>query len=266
MILLAEVIQLDWWDLCLSAGMVLVVGVLSLLLRLGIEKRLAVASVRTVVQLLLIGYVLMWVFRHHWSIAPLAVVMVLVAGYDAVKRSGRAFAGMYWLALLSLIASAFLTTIFVTGVIVSARPWYLPQYFVPLLGMVLGNSMTGISLCMDHLLEHLAARRAEVEVELALGATRWEAARQPLQQAVRRGLIPLINRMMVTGIVSLPGMMSGQILSGEDPNNAVRYQVMVMFMIAAATALGSISVALLVCRRLFNRRHQLRADLLTKRT
>jgi putative ABC transport system permease protein len=126
--------------------------------------------------------------------------------------------------------------------------------------MVLGNSLTGISLCLDTLLEALSERRAYVETELALGASRWEAVREPLAQSVRRGLIPIINSMMVVGLVSLPGMMTGQILQGADPLQAVKYQIVVMFMIAASTSLGCMTMALLVYRRLFNERHQLRSE------
>jgi putative ABC transport system permease protein len=111
----------------------------------------------------------------------------------------------------------------------------------------------------------LAERRAEVEMELSHGATRWEAARTPLRDAVRRGMIPIINAMMVVGLVSLPGMMTGQILAGADPLEAVKYQVVIMFMIAGATSMGCIGMALLVYRRLFNEKHQLRADLILRR-
>ena len=141
-------------------------------------------------------------------------------------------------------------------VIVPARPWYSPQYAIPLLGMILGNTLNGISLGLDRLGGELSARRGQVETLLALGATRWEAARQPAQQAVRTGMIPLINSMMVVGIVSLPGMMTGQLLVGVNPLQAVRYQIVIMFLIASGTALGTVGVVLLSYRRLFGHDHQ----------
>ena len=134
-----------------------------------------------------------------------------------------------------------------------------------LLGMVLGNGLTGMSLCLDELLASLDASRDQVETELALGATRWEAARQPLRAAVRKGMIPIINSMMVVGIVSLPGMMTGQILEGADPVAAVRYQIVIMFMIAAATAFGCMLIALFTYRQLFDSAHRLRAERITRR-
>jgi putative ABC transport system permease protein len=195
----------------------------------------------------------------------MAAVMIIAASRAAVQRSSRSFPGATWFAFGTLVVVGLVTTLTVTTLVIGVEPWYQPRYLVPLLGMVLGNSLTGISLCLDSLLESLADRRAEVEMELSHGASRWEAARTPLREAVRRGLIPIINSMMVVGIVSLPGMMTGQILAGADPLVAVKYQIVIMFMIAAATSLGAIGMALLVYRRLFNERHQLRADLIARR-
>jgi len=264
----AGAIQLSTLDLIVAASLILVAGLLSLVLRLNLERRLALASVRTVVQLLLIGYVLKFVF--DWgtlpAVAGMAVVMIVAASRAAVQRSSRSFAGATWLAWGTLVVVGLATTLTVTTLIIGVQPWYQPRYLIPLLGMVLGNSLTGISLSLDSLLESLAERRAEVEMELSLGASRWEAARTPLREAVRRGLIPIINSMMVVGIVSLPGMMTGQILAGADPLVAVKYQVVIMFMIAAATSLGSIGMVLLVYRRLFNDKHQLRSELIVRRS
>ncbi|HQK77852.1 MAG TPA: iron export ABC transporter permease subunit FetB [Candidatus Hydrogenedentes bacterium] len=260
-------VALSPWQLVLAAGLVLNAGGISLALRLGLEKRLVLASVRTVVQLLLVGVILRWVFRleHVLPILGVILVMTVIAGRAAVQRSGRTFPGATWRAVVTLVLSAWLTAVLVTGAIIQIEPWYKPQYLVPLLGMILGNALTGISLCLDQILQTLADKRDQVEMELAHGATRWEAARAPLSDAVRRGMIPIINSMMVAGLVSLPGMMTGQILAGEDPLKAVEYQIVVMFMIAAATSLGCMLIAVLVYHRLFNARHQLLSDLITKR-
>jgi putative ABC transport system permease protein len=193
------------------------------------------------------------------------LVMLVAAGRAAVRRSSRSYPGAGAHAFLTLLIAGFATTFTVTSVIIGVDPWYRPQYVVPLLGMVLGNSLTGISLCLDTLLESLAEEREKVELELSLGATRWEAARAPLTNAIRRGMIPILNSMMVAGIVSLPGMMTGQILEGANPMSAVKYQIVVFFMLAASSSLGCILVALFVYRRLFNARHQLRADLILER-
>jgi len=260
-------IVLQYPDLLIAACLVVAAGALSFVMRLRLERRLAVAAVRTTVQLLLVGYVLKWVFSldRAYAVAGAALLMAAFASRAAVRRPTRTFSGATGRAFLTLVFSGFLTTLTVTGVIVGVQPWHKAQYVIPLLGMVLGNGLTGLSLCMDHILETLSERRDEVEMELALGATRWEAARGPLSEGIRRGMIPVINMMTVVGIVSLPGMMTGQILQGADPLDAVKYQIVVMFMLSAGTGLASILMALLIYRRLFNPRHQLRAELIRKR-
>jgi putative ABC transport system permease protein len=262
-----DIIDLGPWGLGISAGLILLCGVISIVLGLGLEKRLTVAAVRTVVQLFLVGFVLRYVFDLNawWAVLGVMAVMIVLAARAAVSRPSRTFGGIGLLALASLVVSSSLVTFTVTGAIIGVVPWYRPQYVIPLLGMLLGNGLTGISLSIDQLLETLHARRDQVEMELACGATRWEAAKRPLADAVRRGMIPIINSMMVVGTVSLPGMMTGQILAGADPMVAVKYQIMVMFMIAAGTALASMGIALLVYRSLFNARHQLQWDRIRKK-
>jgi len=260
-------IELDALDLTLAAGLILIAGLVSIVLGLRQEKRFLIASVRTVFQLLLVGVILKQVFalNQWWAIAAVAAVMIAAASWEAAKRPSKKIAGMGWLAFITLIITSLLTTYMVTAVIIGVPVWYEARYWIPLLGMVLGNGLTGISLCLDALLEALSARRREVEMELAHGATRWEAARAPISEAVRRGMIPIINSMMIVGIVSLPGMMTGQILAGADPLQAVKYQIVVMFMVAAATAMGCMMMALLVFKRMFSAHHQLLWQQIQKR-
>ena len=136
------------------------------------------------------------------------------------------------------------------------RPWYEPQYAIPILGMILGNTLTAVSLGIDRMTRELSSTRAVVDMILALGGTRWEAARAAAAQAVKAGMMPTLNQMTVVGIVSLPGMMTGQILAGQSPAEAVRYQIVIMFLIAAASALGTVCAVLLTFNRLFSPAHQ----------
>ena len=131
--------------------------------------------------------------------------------------------------------------------------------------MILGNTLNGISLGMDRLGDELATKHNQVDTLLALGATRWEAARASVQQAVRTGMIPMLNMMMIVGVVSLPGMMTGQLLAGTKPDQAVMYQIVIMFLLAAGTSLGTVSVVLLGYRRLFTAEHQFLPERLVKR-
>ena len=225
-------LELSYLQVGLAALLILINGALSVLLKLGLERRLLLAAVCTVVQLLLIGLVLEWVFRvDRWYVVlALMLVMTLIAGVAATQRTQVRYPGIWVRSIASIWASSWLMAALALGVIVRVRPWYTPQYAIPLLGMILGNTLNGVSLGLDRLGGELTGRRDQVEALLALGATRWEAARPLVQQAVRTGLIPTINAMMVVGIVSLPGMMTGQILAGADPVEAVKYQIVIMFL------------------------------------
>ncbi|HEX6199681.1 MAG TPA: iron export ABC transporter permease subunit FetB [Thermoanaerobaculia bacterium] len=251
-------IELTYLQVAAAALLILVNGGISVALKLGLERRLFVAALRTVVQLLLVGLVLQWVFSlsRWYLVVALGLVMALVAGATAVRRTERRYPGIWANAVLSVWLSSWTIAAAALFGIVDVEPWYRPQYAIPLLGMILGNTLNGISLGLDRLGEDLATRRGEVEGLLALGATRWEAARAPVRRSVRTGMVPIVNAMMVAGIVSLPGMMTGQLLAGVDPVEAVKYQVVIMFLLASGTALGTVGVVLLSYRRLFNRRHQ----------
>ncbi len=145
------------------------------------------------------------------------------------------------------------------------HPWYESQYAIPILGMILDNTLTGVSLGTERMTEKLTSRRGVVQMSLALGATRWEAALRPARQAGRAGMIPTLNQMAVLGLVSLPGMMTGQVLAGQSPLQAVRYQIVIMFLIAAASALGVVGAVVLTYRRLFSLDHRFMASRLLER-
>jgi putative ABC transport system permease protein len=260
-------LELSYVQVGLAALLILINGAASVLLKLELERRLFLAAVCTVVQLLLIGLVLEWVFRvdRWYVVVALMTVMTMVAGVAAVQRTQLRYPGIWVRSFASVFASSWLIAAMAIGVIVRTRPWFAPQYAIPLLGMILGNTLNGVSLGLDRLGSELSGRNHEVEALLALGATRWEAARPLVQRAVRTGLIPTINAMMVVGIVSLPGMMTGQILAGASPVQAVKYQIVIMFLIASATALGTVSAVLLSYRRLFNQDHQFLGTLIVER-
>jgi putative ABC transport system permease protein len=258
-------IDLSYAQVGMATLLLLVNGFASIALQLKLERSLAIASFRTVVQLWLIGIVLESVFawKQWYAVIGLMVVMTIIAGVAAVGRTSYRYAGIYWSSIVSVWAGSWLMTAFaLLGVLQKGASWYEPQYAIPLLGMILGNTLNGISLGLDRLSEELTSRRDRVETLLRLGATRWEAARSAIQTAVRTGMIPMINSMMVVGIVSLPGMMTGQLLSGVHPGQSVKYQIVIMFLIASGTTVGTAGVVLLSYRRLFNSHHQFLADYL----
>jgi len=254
-------------DMAIAASLILINGALSLMLKLGLERQLLLASVRTVVQLLAIGYLLGWVFEFaYWYVVlPLMCLMTLIAGTSAAGRGKRTYRGQRVDSILSVWGSSWLVTAIGLFVVIHIHPWYEPQYAIPILGMILGNTLTGVSLGIERMMQELTFGRGTVEMILALGGSRWEAAQMAARQAVRAGMIPTLNQMTVVGIVSLPGMMTGQVLAGESPVEAVRYQIIIMFLIAASSALGTVGAVMLTYRRLFSVDHRFQAFKLIER-
>jgi putative ABC transport system permease protein len=158
---------------------------------------------------------------HSW-VALLAAVMLAVAGREVMVRQQRRFVGWWGFGVgtLSMFVSSFAVTVLALVVVIGTDPWYAPQYAIPLLGMILGNTMNGISLGLDRLTQDAAQRRLVIEARLALGQDWQRAIADSRREAIRVGMIPIINAMSAAGIVSLPGMMTGQILAGTPPVEA----------------------------------------------
>ena len=257
-------ISLTPFDLVLAATLVVALAMLSYAASLGLARQILIAAARTTVQLLLVGLVLRALFQSEaWPwLAGIASVMLLVAGREVVARQVRPLAGAWGFSVgtLSMFISAFSITVFALVLIINAAPWYLPQYAIPLLGMLLGNTMNGVALGMGRFTETAHRERPVIEGRLLLGQTREEATSDLRRESVRTGMIPILNAMAAAGIVSLPGMMTGQILAGSAPVEAVKYQILIMFLIAAGTGFGVVFSVWLTARRLFDDRHRLRLD------
>lgn len=257
-------IQLTATDLSLAALLVLATALLSWRLGLGLERTLLVAAARTVLQLLLVGLVLRALFgTSHWGwVALMAVFMVTVAGREVMARQHRRLSGWWGFGVgySAMFVSSFAVAVLALTVIVGPEPWYHPQYAIPLLGMLLGNTMTGIALAQDRLTEAAWQQREVIEARLLLGHDWRDAVAGLRTQSLRSGMMPTINAMAAAGLVSLPGMMTGQILSGTPPVEAVKYQILIMFLITAGTAFGTTGAVWLTARRLFDGRERLRLD------
>ena len=257
-------IELSVTDLAIAAVLVLLLALLSIRLRSNISQQLIIAATRTAVQLTLIGLVLKALFANAnlgW-VMLMALIMLLVAGREVMARQERRFKGWlgYAVGTISMFLSSFAVAIFALVVILGEDPWYTPQYAIPLLGMLLGNTMNGIAIAMDRLTHTAWEQRAVIEARLMLGE-RWDRAISDYRrQAIRSGMIPIINAMAAAGIVSLPGMMTGQILAGAAPVEAVKYQILIMFLISAGTGLGTLTAVSLGSKQLFDERQRLCLD------
>ncbi|MFQ5954116.1 MAG: iron export ABC transporter permease subunit FetB [Kiloniellales bacterium] len=252
------------WELALAALLLIANAGLSLALGLGIGGQMLFNGLRMVVQLWLIGLVLTILFQNaapHWTLLMM-LVMCLFAAWEVRARQTRRLAGWwgYGLGAGTIVMAGTLITLFALTVTLELQAWYDPRYAIPLLGMILGNTMTGTAIGLNTFTDTLWRDRDAAEARLALGGTRWQAVSGASKGAVKNGLIPTINAMAAAGVVSLPGMMTGQILAGVDPMLAIRYQILVMFLIAGGTGLGVLAAVFAAAGRLTDRRHRLRLD------
>lgn len=238
--------------LLFTLAFVLVVMGISLWQRLDLERDLLVGTLRAGLQLLLVGYVLLQVFAWESWAGTLAMVavMVAVATHNAARR-GRDLPGVGWRVLVAIAAAAVVTLGFMLalGIIPPSA-----RYVVPISGMMTGNAMVVAGLLLNRLQAELAARRDQVQVWLALGATPRQAVAGVLKASVRAAMIPSIDAMKTVGLVQLPGMMTGQILAGASPLEAVKYQILIVFAIAAAAGISAMLLGLLCYPLYFNMR------------
>lgn len=257
-----QLVILEPEQLSLAALLVLILAALSWRLKLGLQGQLLIAAARTVVQLSLIGLVLRALFEdlHPLFLVPVSLIMLLAAGREVIARQTHRLRGDFRIGSSAMFVSSFSITLLSLLVIVQPSPWYQPQYAIPLLGMMLGNTMTGITVAMERFSSSLMRDHDIIEQRLMLGETAQQALTQTMRDAARAGMIPIINSMAAAGIVSLPGMMTGQILAGSPPVAAVSYQILIMFMVSAGTGFGTLMALRMSARRLIDERDRLRID------
>jgi len=257
-------IPLDLVDLALAATLILLNAALSIWLRLGLARQILIAALRMGIQLWLLGLVLAYLFEltSPALTGAAALVMIGFAGFEVFSRQSRPIRGLwtYGLGTGTMLLAGGLVTVFALTALVAPAPWYDPRFALPLLGMVLGNTMTGIALGLDSLSGLAVRERAAIEARLCLGATRAAALRPVLRDAARTGMIPIVNSMAATGLVAIPGMMTGQILAGAAPMEAIKYQLLIMCLIAGGTSLGVFLSVVGMAAFLSDSRHRLRLD------
>ena len=239
-------VDLSLWQL--AAASIYVVVTLLLVRWLGIprERQIMSATLRMTVQLFIAGYLLTWVFDHpHFlTVVGILALMLTFAVINSIRRINEHVpVPLRKVMAVSLVLGAVSSLGFFLLVIVQHGAWDNPRYVIPIAGMIVGNSMTGVALGASRLIQGMQDRRPLIEAALMLGATPRISTRKVVQQAFDAAILPTVNTMVGIGIVSLPGMMTGQILAGQDPQVAIRYQIAIMVGIMAAVA---ISVVILV--------------------
>lgn len=225
------------------------------------EKQILIATTRMTVQLALMGYVLMFVFNNPswWLTSLMIVIMISFAIYNIIKRVKITMSKeLKSIITISIVFGALVTAVFFIVIVLSVRPWFNPQYFIPISGMIIGNSMTGIALGANKLCSDMEEKRIEIENSLMLGATPVAATKEIVNNAFDSAILPTMNNMLTMGIVSLPGMMTGQILSGTFPLTAIKYQIGIMLAILGSTAVSTVLFVTLGYRTFFTKDNRLK--------
>ena len=245
--------SIDIWGLLVALAMVAVAAGISGLMHMGIGKTLLWSACRALLQLCAMGFIMEYVIRSNnpWFVLLLIAFMLIAAVQITLSRAKGVPKGLAGPVLLSLVLTMLIMMSLVTELVIRPHPWYAPQLVVPLTGMLLGNTVSALAVGLSRFFESMRERRDEVDTLLALGATAWEAARPSVVSSIRLGLMPTTASLASAGIVTVPGMMAGQIIAGGDPINAAKYQFMVLAAIAALTLLADSVIMVLAYRKCF---------------
>jgi putative ABC transport system permease protein len=234
---------------------ILVAVSLSLKEGLALEKEILVAALRAFGQLMFIGYILQFIFdmESPFYIILMLAIMILVAGHNAAKR-GQGISGVFYIVTGSILA---VEVIMILLLLLLQIADFTPQQIIPISGMIVGNAMVAAGLVLVRLQDELRDKREEIVQTLALGASARQAGKPILKKVIKNGMLPSIDAMKTIGLVQLPGMMTGAILAGANPVEAVQLQILIVFILMATVSITTLSIGTLAYRRFFNSNHQL---------
>lgn len=243
--------------LALSIALIFVVLpiVLSKTLNLGLERDTIIAVVRSIVQLLAVGYILTFVFDSKNIIYIfLMITIMIVAATQNARKKGASITGITWKLVVTLVFIEVLTQSILLGfkIIPSTA-----QYIIPISGMVIGNSMVLAILFLNRFTAEVETHQDETELILSLGGTPKQAIHTQLITSIKASMLPTIESQKTIGLVQLPGMMSGQIIAGADPIQAVQFQLLILFLLLTTASVTSAMLGYLSYPSLFNQRMQL---------
>ncbi len=254
----------DWMGLAWSSLPLL--GCMGLLAwqRLGQVRPLAIATTRLVLQMMLLALVLEAIVKAESPplVVGIGLVMLAIAAHTVGARQTHRKWQIRFEAFGAMLVGATLVMAVSIRLALKVEPWYDARTVIPMLGMILGNSVSAVSLAAERFASDLKADRDLVELRLSLGASSRQAATPALRAAVASGLSPVINNMMIAGIVAIPGMTTGQLLAGADVGQAIRYQILLYLGIAATVALSVLILLAMRLRSYFTTSHQLRREML----
>ncbi len=253
------IVDIGILQMVIAYGLLLFVFVLVNINRLEINRDLIIASLRMSGQLIIAGLVLKYLFKLDVWYATLAVLflMIFFAVHIVLGRIKSKLVPMGKITLISMLSGSGVTILAVIGLVVTSDPWFEARYVIPIGGMIIGNSMTATALVGERMTSEVRGKMRQIETMLSLGASAREASAQAFRTSYKAALIPTISSMMGIGLVHLPGMMTGQVLSGTDPMIAVRYQIVIVIAILACAALSSLVCLLMIRNAIFDDCHRL---------
>ncbi|MGJ5676567.1 MAG: ABC transporter permease [Nostochopsis sp.] len=254
-----ELIKLDLVDLASATALMAVVIGLSVWENLGLELNLVLGTGRTILQLVVLGYVLdfIFAFNNAWAVLAFLALLLTITGIVARNRISQKIPQVLPLVWGSIFISTIVAIVYTNLVIIQPNRWYEPQYLIPLVGLILSNAVNAAAIAGERLVNTIKNSHIEIETHLSLGATPQQAIAQYRKDAIRAGLIPTTNQMMIIGLVTIPGFVTGQILSGVSPLDAASYQIVIMFIIAFTNLLTIILLTKGLSRLFFNSAMQL---------
>ncbi|GAA0738981.1 ABC transporter permease [Clostridium oceanicum] len=261
------VINLSNYQVALAFVFILIVFIIFKHRGIRKEKELIISSLRMTFQLVLVGYLLTYIFKNPNPIVTMIIIflMEVFSVYTIFKKfKNRLSNNLKKVIALSVSLGTFICIIYFLLVVVRIKPWYNPQYLIPIAGMFIGNSMTGVGLGINSLVEGMTTKKEYIEEALILGATPKIASKEIINNSFDAAIMPTMNSMIGMGIVFLPGMMTGQILSGIIPTTAISYQIVIMLGILGSVSLSIISTLIFGYKTFFNKENQLNIYLNSK--
>jgi putative ABC transport system permease protein len=252
----ATSIHVDLWQVAASLVLVALAAAISYWRRADLERDIVVATVRSIVQLTLVGYAIKLIFEADtiWLVIGLLTVMVIFGAITARHRADKvphAFGPL--LIALALAGATTLGLVVALGIFEAT-----PRYLVPVGGMVIGNAMTASAVALNRLGDEIADARERIEATLALGATASEAAMPIVRRSLRSGMITLVDSTKTTGLIFFPGTMVGMLLAGAEPTDAVRLQLILLYTLLGSVAISALTATTLAYRNFFTPAQQLR--------
>jgi putative ABC transport system permease protein len=237
-------IEIDAVQIGSALGLMVLAIALSKWQKLGLEGSLAIATGRSILQLLVVGYLIeaVFAFSNPFLVLATVAVMLTIATVVARNRISKKIPLLLPIVGGSLFLSTALTVGYVNWLVLHPTPWFDPQNLIPLAGILLGNTMNAAAIAGDRFVNTLNNSQLEIETHLSLGATPQQATTQYRREAIKAGLIPTINTMLVVGVVTLPGVFTGQVLGGASPLMAASYQILILFMLAIGTLVATVLV------------------------